>query len=488
MNPPDSFYWHDYETSGTDPARDRPLQFAGRRTDAELKPVGEPLVIYCRPTDDLLPQPEACLVTGISPQLARERGVAEPEFIARIHAELGRTGTCGAGYNSIRFDDEFTRYTLYRNFFDPYEREWHGGNSRWDLIDAVRLCAALRPEGIEWPVGDNGHRSFRLERLTAANGLAHAQAHDALSDVDATIALAALLRSRQPKLFAHALALRHKAFAASQLNLSSMTPVLHVSSKIPAARHCIALIAPLAMHPKNANEILTFDLSVDPEPLIELDAGDLRERLFIGQADLPEGLARIPLKGVHLNKSPMLAPLSVLGADDAARLGLDPARAEAHRQRLLAVREALVPKIREVFTAPPREPGDAELALYAGFLRDADKARCARVRASAPEQLAAHEGLFTDARYNELLFRYRARHYPDTLDAAGRARWAEYREDKLLRDSGRASITLPVYRERLQRLAAQPSDAARLQLLRALAQWPDEIGLPAAPTALNDPA
>jgi exodeoxyribonuclease-1 len=474
---PTSFFWHDYETSGIDPARDRALQFAGRRTDADLNPIGEPLRLYCRPPEDLLPQPEACLVTGITPQAAREHGVPEPQFIARILAELGKTGTCGAGYNSIRFDDEFTRYTLYRNFHDPYEREWHGGNSRWDLIDVVRLCAALRPEGIDWPLGDNGFVTFKLEGLTAANGIAHGHAHDALSDVDATIDLARLLRDRQPKLFAHALALRSKHFAATQLNTATMTPVLHVSSKIAASRNCIALIVPIAMHPKNSNEVLSFDLSTDPQALIDLDAADLRERLFINQADLPDEVARIPLKGVHLNKSPMLAPLSVLRDGDALRLGLDLAQAHAHRDRLLAVQEPLAKKVREVFTAAPRDVGDPELSLYSGFLRDADKARCAKVRSCAPEQLAQHEGRFEDTRYNELLFRYRARNFADTLDADEHARWAEYRTHKLLRDSGLASITLPQYRERLAQLSATERDPARLKLLQALAEWPAEIGL-----------
>ncbi len=477
MSAPASFFWHDYETSGIDPARDRPLQFAGRRTDAQLNPVGEPLTLYCRPADDLLPQPDACLVTGISPQQAREHGLPEPEFIARINAALGRTGTCGAGYNSIRFDDEFTRYTLYRNFFDPYEREWQGGNSRWDLIDVVRLCAALRPEGIEWPLGDNGYNTFRLERLTAANGIAHTQAHDALSDVDATIALARLLMQRQPKLFAHALALRGKHFAATQLNTATMTPVLHVSSKIPASRHCLALIVPIAMHPKNSNEVLSFDLSADPEPLLELDAEALRERLFIGQADLPEGLARIPLKGVHLNKSPMLAPLSVLREGDAARLQLDLDRALANRQRLLAAQETLVPKVRQVFTTAPREAGDAELSLYAGFLKDADKARCARVRASAPEQLAQHEGRFEDPRYNELLFRYRARNFPDSLNDGERQRWQEFVQGKLLHDSGLAGLTLEQFQTLIAQKLAAESHPERRDLLQKLADWPQVSGL-----------
>ena len=168
-----SFYWHDYETFGTDPARDRPAQFAGLRTDADLNVIGDPLVIYCRPAPDFLPHPRACLVTGITPQEALEKGLPECEFIARIHEELARPCTCGVGYNSLRFDDEFTRYTLYRNFFDPYSREWQNGNSRWDIIDMVRTACALRPDGIEWPLREDGLPSFRLEDLTAANGIGH---------------------------------------------------------------------------------------------------------------------------------------------------------------------------------------------------------------------------------------------------------------------------------------------------------------------------
>src|SRR5690554_3991737 len=181
-----TFYWHDYETFGVDPARDRPVQFAGLRTDAQLNPIGEPLVIYARPADDYLPHPKACLVTGITPQEALAKGLPEREFIRLIHEELAQPGTCGVGYNSLRFDDEVTRYTLYRNFYDPYAREWQNGNSRWDIIDMLRAAYALRPEGIVWPQREDGLVSFKLEELTAANGISHEAAHGALSDVHAT--------------------------------------------------------------------------------------------------------------------------------------------------------------------------------------------------------------------------------------------------------------------------------------------------------------
>ncbi|MCZ6830365.1 MAG: exodeoxyribonuclease I, partial [Gammaproteobacteria bacterium] len=224
-----TFYWHDYETFGIDPSRDRPVQFAGVRTDAKLNIVGEPLMLFSQPARDVLPHPEACLVTGITPQKALAEGVPEVEFIARIHAELARPGTCGVGYNSIRFDDEVTRYPLYRHFYDPYEREYREGNSRWDIIDMVRLTHALRPDGINWPLREDGYPSFRLEQLTDANGIGHEAAHDALSDVYATLAMARLIRDTHPRLYDYVLNNRGKQAVQQQLDIVAMKPVLHVS-------------------------------------------------------------------------------------------------------------------------------------------------------------------------------------------------------------------------------------------------------------------
>ncbi|MGH8504384.1 MAG: exodeoxyribonuclease I [Stenotrophobium sp.] len=477
MSTPGSFFWHDYETFGADPARDRPAQFAARRTNAELEPVGEPLVLYCQPAVDVLPHPDACLLTGITPQIAQSEGISEPEFARQINAAFSVPGTCGVGYNSIRFDDEVTRNLLYRNFYEPYTREWFGGNSRWDLIDVMRLWHALRPEGLEWPRREDGATSFKLQHLSAANGIAHAQAHEALSDVDATIGLARRLRQAQPRLFEHALKLRDKKFAATLLNLREMTPLLHVSSKIPATRGCIAVIAPLALHPKNNNQVIVYDLSHDPAELLELDTEELYDRVFTAEADLPEGLTRIPLKGVHLNKSPMLAPLSTLNPQQAERWNIDLARCQEHRALLLNVREALAEKVRAVFTAPEYDERDAELSLYAGFLPDADKPRLQRVREAAPESLARFEGLFSDARYNELLFRYRARHYPQTLDEAGQTRWREFVVRKLEFDTGTASLTLEQYQDLLAQYLASATTPAQRQILDALVAWPEASGL-----------
>jgi exodeoxyribonuclease-1 len=424
-----TFYWHDYETWGIDPSVDRPAQFAGVRTDEDLNIIGEPLRLYCRPAPDVLPHPEACLVTGIAPQKALNEGINEADFIARIHAELAQPGTCGVGYNSIRFDDEVTRYTLYRNFFDPYEREWANGNSRWDIIDMVRLCYALRPEGIEWPEVD-GRVSFRLELLTAANGICHQAAHDAYSDVEATIHLARLIRAKQPALYDYVLQHKHKSKVGSLFDLVNRKPLLHISSKFSADSGCAGLVMPLAMHPTNKNAVIVVNLSADPTDLIRLDAEQIAERVFTAQSDLPEGEERIPLKLIHLNKCPVVVTPKMLDDKTATRLQIDRSLCEKHWHQLLQV--DLKNKVQQVMGrndfAPRRDP---ERQLYDGFISDEDKAVMAQVRAATPHDLTQHNYVFRDKRLREMLWRYKARNFPESLSTAERGQWLEFCRDRL---------------------------------------------------------
>lgn len=476
MSSSPSFYWHDYETSGVDPRRDRPVQFAGQRTNCELEPIGEPLVIYCKPAPDVLPRPVSCLITGITPQQADRDGIIEAEFAAHIHDEFSVPGTCTAGFNSIRFDDEFTRNLLYRNFYDPYAREWENRNSRWDVIDLARMCYALRPQGIQWPMREIENRgripSFRLEDLTAENNLNHQHAHDALSDVQATIALARLLRSRQPRLFDFYFALRRKQRAFELLDYAHRTPVLHVSSRYPAERGCLAMVVPLAQHPTQPNKIIVYDLSVDPTPMLTLDVDEITDRIFTPRADLPEDIERIPLKAVSANKSPALAPLSVLAGVDTARIGLDRERCLAHLQLLRDVAD-LPDKLRRLFATSRDDPAvDPELAIYGGFADDADRELLRRVRATPPALLAQQPFTFRDARYAELLFRYRARNWPETLALDERERWEQFRHRRLHEQSDLSPSSLDEYFAEIAQLRqSHAADPNKTPLLDALEQW-----------------
>jgi len=473
-----TFLFYDLETFGADPRRTRIAQFAAIRTDAELNEVEEPASFFVRPADDLLPAPVATLITGIAPQDALRDGMNEAAALARIFEEMARPETCSVGYNSLRFDDEFVRYGLYRNFHDPYEREWRGGNSRWDLLDALRLMHALRPDGIAWRAReDGGGTSFRLEHLAEDNGLRIGDAHEALSDVRATLGLARLFRNAQPRLWDYALKLRDKRFAGSLLDPVAMVPLLHVSQRYPASRMSAAPILPLARHPRIDGRMIVFDLGSEPDSLLDLDADAILARMYVRRDQLGEGEERIALKEVHFNRCPALVAWGYLRAADFERLGIDAAVAEARAARLRTAGPALAEKLRLVYAAEREyQRPDVDAALYDGFIDDADRRLFPQVRSTPPEALGLANFAFRDARLPELLFRYRARNWPATLTAAERVRWDAYRRQRLSTESGMSEATLPAFFAEIQSLRGEHAgDAAKLALLGRLEAWGRDI-------------
>lgn len=427
-----SIFWHDYETFGANPARDRPAQFAGIRTDLDLNIIGEPETFYCKQATDYLPSPEAILITGITPQLANLKGIPETEFMGRIQALFSQPNTCVAGYNSLRFDDEVTRYGFYRNFIDPYAREWQNGNSRWDIIDLVRACYAFRPEGINWPLKDDGSPSFKLEHLTQANGLSHEKAHDAMSDVYATIAMAKLIREKQPKLYHYYFELRRKQAVSDQIDVLNMQPLAHVSSKISAHNGCTTLISPVAHHPTNKNAVICVNLAMDLSPLFDLNIEQIKTRMYTARAELAEDELPIPIKQIHLNKCPFITSAKILDDAQASRLNIDKAFAREQYKRLRNHPE-LREKLAQLFEHDGESTTvDPDLMLYSGgFFSSADKAKMEIIRHTLPQNLAALELQFDDVRMPEMLFRYRARNYPELLDDQESHRWREFCQNRL---------------------------------------------------------
>lgn len=470
---PASFLFYDLETYGADPRTTRIAQFAAMRTDAELNEVEAPISVFVKPAGDLLPSPMATLITGIAPQDALRDGVSEAEIFALIFEEMARPETCTAGYNSLRFDDEFVRYGLFRNFYDAYEREWRNGNSRWDLLDVLRLARALRPDGVVWPQREDGFTSFKLEHLATANEVRVGDAHEALSDVRALIGIARKFKLAQPRLWEYALRLRDKRFAASLIDPIAMQPALHVSSRYPAARLCAAPVIPLARHPRIDNRIVVFDLEQDPQALLTMAPDEIADRLYTPAADLPAGEERVALKEVHLNRCPALIAWNHLRADDFERLSIDPVRAENRAAQLREAGPELVEKVRRVYANDTaRAPSDADASLYDAFIGDGDKRLFRNVRTTAPEELARAAFDFRDARLPELLFRYRARNWPQTLSADERERWDQYRRHRLGGESGLSEYSFARFAEELRQVrAAAGDDGAKQALLDRLEDW-----------------
>ena len=413
---------------------------------------------------DVLPDPTACAVTGLTPQRMNREGMNELEAYVAISRHFSRPNTCIAGFNSLRFDDEFIRFGFYRHFIDPYAREWQGGNSRWDIIDLARAAAALRPEGIDWPT-EAGLPTFRLGELTAANGIAHDAAHDAMSDVRATVGLARLIRSKQRRLFDYYLRLRDRAQLHRLLRPEKPELSLHVSRMFPRERGGIAPVMPLARHPQNRNSVIVANLAVDVRPLIDWDVDRLREALFAADRDDRPGL-----KEVRLNRCPFVAPMGVLRDQDAVRLELDVAAAQA-RFDALRGEPSLAGKIAGVYTrAPIVAAHDPDAALYDGFISDADRAECGHVLTQMLEGQSSPNVVFSDERLNELLFRMRARRDEEALSATERLRWRNWMKGKLINGPDGA-MTLQRFRKSIEELDA-PAD-----LVRALSEHADAVQL-----------
>ncbi len=466
-----SIFWYDFETTGINPQCDRPLQVAGVRTDLELNEIAEPVNYYCQLADDILPHPEACLVTGITPDLLVNKGIKEATFFNLLNEQLIVPQTCTAGYNTLRFDDEITRYGFYRNFIDPYAREWQGGNSRWDLIDLIRTTYALRPEGIEWPMLE-GQASLKLELLTSANGLSHSQAHDALSDVRATISLAKLIKTKQPKLYHYLFKLRAKREIQQRITL--LKPLVHISGRFSAVRSYLSIILPLAWHPINKNALIVCDLQRDISPLLTLSATELASYLYTKHEELPTNILPIPLKLLHINRCPVVAPLTVLRTQDIERLALDLnycfKQAGLLRQQVSIWQAKLIELYQQekMFTTTIDDP---EQQLYQGFISERDKKQCDYIRKAKAERLAAEKISFEDERLTTLLFRYRARNYPASLSPQEQLSWWQFCQHRLSDPTFGAPVTIANFLALNKQLMARCDSNQQHILLK----WQDYI-------------
>lgn len=464
-----TFFFYDLETSGLSARNDRIMQFAGQRTDMNLQPIGDPVNVMVRLSDDSLPSPEALLVTGITPQQTLADGYSEAEFARMFTDEIAIPNTIMVGYNSVRFDDEFMRHTLWRNFYDPYEWSWAEGRSRWDLLDVVRLFRALRPGGIEWPVDSEGRSVNRLELLSKVNNLEHTHAHDALSDVEALIGVAKLLKSNQPKMFDYLLAMRDKKAVAELVNLENPEPFIYASGRYDGKYEKTTVAFPIAPG-KKPGSVLVYNLRFSPNDYVDLSAEDIIKRLSASYEERrADDFVPIPVKELMYNRCPAVAKISALDQSSQQRLDLDVETITKHRDQLLGHRD-LVDKIAAAWQNRPDFPknADVEGQLYDSFTPDVDKPKINAIRNATAETLADFHPNFVDDRLSELLFRYKARQFPSSLSADERMAWEQFKAEKFQRE-------LPDYIARLAKIAADTTDSNKQFVLEELQLWVESI-------------
>lgn len=409
------------------------MQFAGQRTDMDLNPIGEPHDILIKLSDDVVPDPGAIMVTGITPQQTQADGITEADFLKIFASEISKPGTIFVGFNSVRFDDEFMRFLQYRNYYDPYEWQWLDNRSRWDILDMVRMTRALRPEGIKWPVASDGKPANRLELLTSINGLSHEHAHDALSDVNATIALAKLLKDKQPKLFDYLLTMRDKKKIAELVGKGQ--PFVYASGKYASEFEKTTVVVKLADHPQRQSS-LVYDLRHDPADFVSLSAENI-VTYWTRKWDDPA--PRLPVKTLQYNRCPAVAPLGVLDDDAQKRLKIDLTVVEKNRKYLAEHPEFVENLLKALDIMDKKQQAsllvDEQLVdakLYDGFFDNEDKRSFPKIQMASPDELREMSPEFKDKRLNALWPLYKARNYPKLLSSEERETWEKYRTEKLL--------------------------------------------------------
>ncbi|HEX7633625.1 MAG TPA: exodeoxyribonuclease I [Candidatus Saccharimonadales bacterium] len=474
-----SFFFYDLETTGINARSARVMQFAGQRTDMDLNPIGEPVNVLIKLTPDVLPEPDAILITGITPQQTLADGLTEAEFLKYFYEEVVQPDTIFTGFNSVRFDDEFMRFLHYRNFYDPYEWHWKDGCSRWDILDLVRITRALRPEGIEWPFAPNGKPANRLEFLTKLNKLDHYKAHDALSDVHATIAVAKLIKTKQKDLFDYILSMRDKRKVAALVEAGQ--PFVYASGRYSSDTLCTSAAVLLAKHTAR-DEALVYDLRHDPTPFMAMSVDEIVEAWRYTRD--PDAV-RLPVKTVKYNRCPAVAPLGVIKDEvTQERLQLPLTTVAKHLAMLKKHHAEFAEKVRQAVkqmddsreqsqTALVDDESTVDERLYDGFIDKGDAATMRNLRSASPAEISQVASRFKDSRLHTLAPLYKARNYPKALTPEERAWWDEFCAKKLL--AGGPKSRLAQYFARLEELSKGKLTGEQQYLLEELKLYGESI-------------
>lgn len=463
-----TFFFYDLETTGLNPRDDRVMQFAGIRTDMEFNQIGEPYNLLVALNDDTLPSPQALMVTGVTPQQTLADGYTEAQFAKLFAEEIATPDTIMLGYNSIRFDDEFMRALLWRNYYDPYEWSWKDGRSRWDMLDVVRMTRALRPEGINWPTID-GRAVNKLELLSKENGLEHEKAHDALSDVVALIGVAKLISDKQPQLFGYLLKMRDKSEIKKLANLDDRAPFVYSSGRYDAEYDKTTVAMPLAA--ADFGNVFVYDLRYDPSDWLAKSEQELAGIIYTPYAERGDDYQKLPVKKMQYNRAPAVAPLGVLEQDDGwKKIQLSMAVVDAHRKKILSQPD-FAARVAKVLLKRPDFPPipDAEGQLYDGFVSDRDKLRSEVLRNTSEQDLKLYRPEFDDARLRDMFSRYKARNFSRIATAEELGSYETWRAERL-------QARAPKFMQDLQAAAGQTGLSDHQQyVLEELKLWFEAI-------------
>ncbi|WP_168920574.1 exodeoxyribonuclease I [Enterobacteriaceae endosymbiont of Macroplea appendiculata] len=425
---PSTFLFYDYETFGLHPIYDRIAQFACVRTNMNLEIISQPITLYCQIPTDYLPNLQTINIHNFNYHDYFNKYLLEYKFAKYINNIFTQHNTCIVGYNNIAFDDEFSRFLFYRNFYDAYNWSWKNDNSRWDILNLARACCVLRPEGIIWPK-HNHIPIFNLAEITKVNNLSlHAQSHDALNDVYSTIALAKLIKTKQPLLFNYFFKNRLKKELFKIINLFTIHPLIYISAIYKNMNNNLGCIVPLCLHPYNKNILVVFDLQYDVNFFIKI-------YYHYKIIDISDNLLPF-IKFIYLNKSPIIIPIKILKKNDIQRLKFNITLYLKHfvifKQYVYRVKKIVQRYLYNISTKnilyKTTNIYNVDTQLYKQFFPMQDQKKFYFIRKIDIYKNQIFN--FIDGRINFLLLKYKARNFTFLLNDIEIIEWNKYLFDK----------------------------------------------------------
>lgn len=490
------FSWYDLETSGTSNSQDQIYQFAAIKTDRDLNIIPHTEVnIMCKPRPDVVPHPMAFLTHGIDINQLKMNGMTEFELAAFVHDYmLSSSGNIISGYNNMAFDDIFLRQLMYRNMQPPYEHEYKDGNSRFDAFKYIQMIYAFRPDILEWAKNEDGGVSMKLDAMAQANGIVHENAHDALSDVHATIGITKIVKERNPRSFDFFLNLMDK-----DLNRSIMSrkqPLLHVSGIFGRDVRNTSMILPVAIDKGNKNKFLCIDLRQDPTDMLAMSSAEIKKYLFTKRSELPEGHPIVPAIGVQTNNLPVIMDAkSTLSSGLADRLSLDLDACYQNMEKIQGNREFMT-TLQNAFLNSKEPPKDAYEQLYSnGFINNNDarirhtltavtgnngnrdtfsiETESTHVAAMRMQDSIRHQELITRSKWGNF---YQELIESENFSPAELYQWSKYLVSRLTSNEGHSGLTVDEYASELALVESEVClTDAQVEMMRDVTAHVEEL-------------
>lgn len=404
-----TYLFYDLETTGLNPCFDQVLQFAAIRTDLQLHEL-ERYEFQVKLNCDIILSPGAMITHRIGIDQS-QTGISELAAITQIHQLLNTPGTISLGYNTLGFDDEFLRFSFYRNLLPPYTHQYAQQCSRMDLYPFTVMFHLFNPAVLSyWPSA-----SLKLEHISTVNQLAQGQAHTAMVDVEATVALAKkFIQARD--MWDFLLGYFHKDTDLSRLSQLNMSEALLVDGKLGMKQNYIAPVLCLGQHAQYKNQTLWLRLDLDN--LRQTTVDKIAEHTYVIRKKPAENELLLPIKPRYLEKL------------------------SAERQQMMAANKLWLQQNPELFAAIcdyhrhyiyPKVPSiDADAALYElGFATPQEETLLKNFHRAAPTKKMAIANQFAHPIRKQQALRIMGRHFFSELSVQDQDLFNEYLQKAL---------------------------------------------------------